>query len=140
MDIREVLGSNLKALRGTTPQAEVAESCGFEIGSLSRWENGKAWASDETIMKLASYYKVNPSDLYIERGFNSKLVSLESVKQSDMLKIFTNRVQSIPDKIYDMAQKFDPDHKVWIGVEKVMKDYLKDMEEEEAERLKKGQA
>lgn len=123
MDIRKVLGNNLKALRGETSQSVVAEACGFEIGSLSRWENAKAWASDDTVTKLAEYYGVSPSELYIERGFKGKLVALDSIKQSEFLKIFVSKVQKVPDDIYELAEKYGADHEVWKDVRKAFEIY-----------------
>lgn len=112
MDIRKLLGANLVRLRNGRPQAEVAEACGFEIGSLSRWENGKAWASSETIERLADYYKVDASEIYRGEGAQEPL----PMPVSKTLQ----RLMAIPDYVYDAAIGVDIDDKIWRTVE----DYL----------------
>jgi transcriptional regulator with XRE-family HTH domain len=64
--IREVVAFNLKRIRAEKgiSQTKVAQECNFEIPSFSRWENGKAWPSPETIQELAKYYEVSPTEFY----------------------------------------------------------------------------
>lgn len=92
--IREIVAFNLKRIRREKGllQNEVAESCGFEIPSFSRWENGKAWPSPETIQLLAKFYKVSPCEFYKPiDGFKPSLTdALRIVEDEAGIKIELN--------------------------------------------------
>lgn len=64
--IRDIVAFNLKRIRTEKgiSQKKVAQECNFEIPSFSRWENGKAWPSPETIEQLAKYYQIAPTEFY----------------------------------------------------------------------------
>lgn len=89
--IREIVAFNLKRIRRekNLNQNEVAVACGFEIPSFSRWENGKAWPSPETIQALAKFYKVSPSEFYKPiNGFKPSLTdALKIIEEEAGIKI-----------------------------------------------------
>lgn len=80
--IRNVLAFNLKRLRieKRVSQRVIADKCGFEVPSYSRWENAKSWPSPSTIQSLAKFYGICPTEFYKPMdGFKCTL--------SDALKI-----------------------------------------------------
>jgi transcriptional regulator with XRE-family HTH domain len=130
MDIRKLLGTNLIRLRGSRTQAEVAESCGFEIPSYSRWENGKAWASSETIETLAAYYEVDASELY--RGETAQKPLGLPVSKT------LQKLMAIPDKVYDFAQDEAINAEVWEIIEDIMEGAIEDRKLLKLPDLNKG--
>lgn len=64
--IRDIVSFNLKRIRKerNKSQLEVAEKCGFQVPSYSRWENGKSWPNPTTIQTLSKFYGISPTDFY----------------------------------------------------------------------------
>jgi transcriptional regulator with XRE-family HTH domain len=120
MDIRKILGRNLKDLRGDLTQEEVAEACGFEIPSYSRWENGKAWASSDTVERLAKYFKVNPSELYKNNDSPRIKPFAETLPVKRLIGLLEKKLNSVPDDIFDLAQGIDHDDIAWEDIRAVL--------------------
>jgi transcriptional regulator with XRE-family HTH domain len=136
--IKEIIGNNLRALRGDKSQAVVAHDCGFEISSLSRWENSKAWASAETIEKLADYYNVHVSEIYIDRERpEASLVRIDDIKVSQALDVLRRRLSNIPDQFLDLAAQMGENEDAWAAVIGTMKGQIKELE---AQSRKAGKA
>lgn len=58
-----LVGSRIKAARGTRSQASVAAAVGSTPGELSRWERGLRPVSVETLLLLAFALDVAPGSL-----------------------------------------------------------------------------
>jgi transcriptional regulator with XRE-family HTH domain len=127
MDIRKLLGFNLTRLRAKRTQLEVSEACGFETGSLSRWENGKSWASSETIETLAKYYQVDVSELYRAEK------DLEPLRMP--ISETLHRLSCIPDYIYDLAFQVPIDSEAWLAVKVSLKVAIKKQEIQKAAKV-----
>ena len=63
MDLRVVVGENVRALRGRTPQDEVAHDAGIHTTYLSGIENGKRNISLRVLERLAAALGVTEVDL-----------------------------------------------------------------------------
>ncbi|MFL5785873.1 MAG: helix-turn-helix domain-containing protein [Bacteriovoracaceae bacterium] len=130
MDIKELVGANLQAIResrGLT-QAAVADACEFEAPSYSRWENGKSWPSPATISRLAKFYNVPQS--YFYRDEQARKVKPTLDEALGVLREQTGIVLSlpsvilnsakIPDKISSRLAGFQSEDKVWELIEGVL--------------------
>lgn len=63
MDLRVVVGENVRALRGLTPQDEVAHEAGIHTTYLSGIENGKRNITLRVLERLAAALGVTEVDL-----------------------------------------------------------------------------
>lgn len=133
MDIRDVLGKNLKSIReafGYT-QAQVAEICNFEPTSYSRWENGKVWPTPETINKLAELFACSPTYFYKDRSLPNDMSSVEIGDIAEgapfprLLDIVFNKIKSVPDDIIEMSYYQRPSEDFWNHVRELFHDDLK---------------
>ena len=67
MDLRVVVGENVRALRGLTPQDEVAHDAGIHTTYLSGIENGKRNISLRVLGRLAAALGVTEAELFRRR-------------------------------------------------------------------------
>jgi transcriptional regulator with XRE-family HTH domain len=58
------IGDRLRKLRGDRTQAAVAEAVGVTTMSISQYEAGIRWPSDEVKIRLAEYFGVDIKDLF----------------------------------------------------------------------------
>lgn len=66
--IREILAKNLLELRKSKSltQGQVATGIDATVASYSRWENGINWPDPESLEKLATYFEVPSSRLFVD--------------------------------------------------------------------------
>ena len=128
MNIREILAFNLKKIResfGYT-QAYVAEACGFEVPSYSRWENGKAWPNPETIEKLSVLFVCRPSYFYQDPEAEPSLSQSEIDKIATqaslhvLLSTVVERVDSLPLGLIDRTFFEKTTKETWGEIDEVL--------------------
>lgn len=106
MDIRILLGNNIKNLRKTRnlSQEKLAEMIGIEPPALSKIENGKSYPTPQTLENIIKALNIKPEQLFIleeeldiEQAHEDILTRLQKVKQNKAL--FTQ----IYNKILEMT-------------------------------------
>jgi transcriptional regulator with XRE-family HTH domain len=109
---KEVLIKNLKGLRKERGinQEELAEKAGYSIGFIKDIERGKSWLSPEAAEAIAYALDVQLWELFK----TDKAPITPSLPVSKTLQ----KLMSIPDEVYDLAEGFDKNHKVWETVKK----------------------
>jgi len=60
----QIIGTNLKMLRGERTQLEVAEAVGVTTMAISQYENGDRIPRDEIKIKLAKYFNKSVEELF----------------------------------------------------------------------------
>ena len=61
---REKIADNLKQLRGTRTQKEVADAIGVTSMAISQYEQGERIPSDTIKIKLANYFNVPVENIF----------------------------------------------------------------------------
>ena len=64
----KIIGANLKTLRGSKTQLEVAEAIGVTTMAISQYESGDRVPRDEIKIKLAKFFGKSVEELF----FNAK--------------------------------------------------------------------
>ncbi|KSB91747.1 Cro/Cl family transcriptional regulator [Caulobacter vibrioides] len=72
MDLRVVVGENVRALRGNRPQDEVAHDADIHTTYLSGIENGKRNISLRVLERLASALGVTEAEIVRRKGHQSR--------------------------------------------------------------------
>lgn len=84
---------------------EVAKRVGVSENTLQRWKNKESYPELPNIEKLATILEVSPLEFYkVREG---------SVAIQEPVSIFAKKLLSIPDKVYELAQKVGPDDPNW---------------------------
>lgn len=60
----KIIGANLKQLRGTKTQQEVATALGVTPMAISQYENGDRIPRDEIKIKLSEYFNKSVEELF----------------------------------------------------------------------------
>jgi len=60
----KIIGANLKQLRGTKTQQEVATAVGVTTMAISQYENGDRIPRDEIKIKLSKYFDKSVEELF----------------------------------------------------------------------------
>lgn len=86
-NIYEILSDNLVRLRKSKKitQAELANILKYSDKTVSKWENGEAMPTLETLVRISEYYEVSVDDLL------KKSIDTEEYKQVEQIKT-TNKV------------------------------------------------
>lgn len=141
MNIKQVVGANLLEIRESRgfTQAYVADECGFEPPSYSRWESGKSWPSPDTIERLAAFYDVPETYFYRDEAARKVKPTLDEALRilSDETGILLTlpssiKKNSIPADVRETAQNFPPGHEIWEGVRGLFDVELKEMNDKKA--------
>ena len=61
---KKKIAANLKALRGSTSQTEVAKAIGVTVACLSNYEQGIRVPRDEVKIRIADYYGVTVESIF----------------------------------------------------------------------------
>jgi transcriptional regulator with XRE-family HTH domain len=130
MEIKKLFIGNLKRIRKLKGmnQSQLAEKSGFSLGFIGELERGNSWASPEAIQKIANALEVSASALFM---------SNETLFIEKPISSLINKIKSIPDHIYDLAEKVGDDKDIWEAVEGTIEGQLA---VRERRNLKKNQA
>jgi transcriptional regulator with XRE-family HTH domain len=130
MEIKKLFIGNLKRIRKLKGmnQSQLAEKSGFSLGFIGELERGNSWASPEAIQKIANALEVSASALFM---------SNETLFIEKPISSLINKIISIPDHIYDLAEKVGDDKDIWEAVEGTIEGQLA---VRERRNLKKNQA
>lgn len=98
------LGARLKVLRGTKTQEEVANNLGLSRARYSHYENNRVEPDNETLSKLAEYYKVTTDYLL---GRNNSLIEEqvtfdEFIQDNDLREWYKKLGQAPEEDLADL--------------------------------------
>ena len=133
METQALLTKNLKKLRkakGLT-QDDLAEKSGFSSGFIKQVETGRSWVSPDAVDKICEALDLTPAELFHDPDHDQKIIKVVPVS------IALKKMGSIPDHIYDLAEKYDPNHKVWKDIQRAF-ELFEMVEEEKADKTKKA--
>ena len=131
MENTREFGLKVKRLRkslGLT-QAQLAQKVGVHSQTIADYETGRRRPTFNGIKDLAAALSVMPQDLV-----DSEVVVKPAFAP---MKVVAERIASIPDDIYEMAQAHGSTSDVWDLVRGVFKVYERDLEDR-VKDVKKG--
>jgi transcriptional regulator with XRE-family HTH domain len=108
MEIMKVIAANIERERGEESRASLAKRAGVTYQTVYDVEEGNKKLSIDVLEKIAGALRVDPADL-----LKRKVPLQKPLKISEALK----KMLSIPDDVYDLAEKLHVDDDVWEGVE-----------------------
>lgn len=120
--IKEVISKNFTRLveGSTLSQKVIAKKVGVSETTIYRWKSGENTPEPANIDKLSEVLGVSPLEFY----------KAETEKTTrEPVSIAIKKVLSVPDDIYEMAQRFDLSDDVWEAVRGAMEDAIEEREE-----------
>lgn len=71
---KKIFGKNLKEIRRNhkLTQVKAAEAIGLEAHNWNRFENGKSFPKLQTLVNIINYFKVSPSEFFIQNKIDLK--------------------------------------------------------------------
>lgn len=94
-------------------QKAIAQKLKVTEPTFYRWKSGDNPPDFETVDRLAEILGVDSSEFYKTHETTVKLI-----RMSDVAK----RIGSVPDRIYELAERLGSDHEVWESIEDILND------------------
>lgn len=60
----KIIGERLRALRGETTRAELAEALGVSVSAITMYESGDRIPRDEIKLKIANYFNASVEQIF----------------------------------------------------------------------------
>lgn len=119
-NMKDLVCNNFNRLVEASPlkKREIAKLIGVNENTLQRWKNKDSYPELPNIEKLAEVLGVSPLEFY-KSNVEEKVLPMSVVGK---------RISSIPDDIYEMAEKYGATHDVWKDVRKAFEIYEMDIE------------
>lgn len=116
-NIRTIVCKNFNRLVEASPlsKKEIARQMQIDTSTLQRWKNGDTFPELPNIEKLAKVLGVN------EREFYS---SEEPIVKTLPMDVMFKRIRSVPERIYELAEKVGTDNDVWDAIEGLLEDEI----------------
>lgn len=116
-----LLIQNIKRLRkkGKFNQEQLAEKSGISISFLKDIERGESLGTAATLDALAKGLNVPIAELFSETEGQVISIGVSSV---------IKKMASVPDDVYDMAERYGSNHEVWKDIRKAFEIYEMDIE------------
>lgn len=102
---------------------EIAHQMNISEATLQRWKSGVSFPELPNLEKLAKILNVDEKEFYLPEKPVLKEVPMQTV---------LNRIASIPECIYKLAEQLNGDEKAWKDVESMMRAHLKRIEKDNA--------
>lgn len=114
--IKETIRKNLVRLikESSKTQKKIASDVGVTEPTLYRWKSGEHSPEIDNIVKLAEALDVDPWEFYQKE---------EGSSYAEPVSKALRKMMCVPDKIYNIAEKYGAGHEVWKDIEKAFEIY-----------------
>lgn len=122
----DILAHNLITLRGNETQEAFAERLGISLRALQRYESGERPPKGKILDQISNKLRISSEDLF--KNHKKTKTFAETISVSRLRTLLDRKLQSIPDKVFEIACNVPINDEVWDDVI----DLLKDAEEKNA--------
>jgi transcriptional regulator with XRE-family HTH domain len=117
MELQRVVALNLARIRGEMSRKALATKAGVSYQHIYEIEEEIKKPSLNVLEKLSKALEVDLAELLASKEIEKRPVKISSV---------INKLASIPDEIYDLAEKLgDTESDIWDGIAAMIEDEIK---------------